>query len=194
MWPLIRSLYRPQTQWKYWVLLLTIGELLAATSQGRKVTECTSHYSDVIMGARASQITGVSIVYSTVCSGADSKKTPKLCVTGLCEGNSPMTGESPAQRASNAEKVSIWWRHHGWLKGSLDQDSRTRSDYNRIPLVLMFTVKTSLSQLEKYKKERALRFVLADYRSGFTDLLQTANGPGIKTVVLQYGKWSLQMR
>ena len=27
-------------------------------------------------------------------------------------GNSPVTGEFPAQRASNAENVSIWWRHH----------------------------------------------------------------------------------
>ena len=38
-----------------------------------------------------------------------SKKTSKLCVTGLCEGNSPVI---PAQRASNAKKVSISWRHH----------------------------------------------------------------------------------
>ena len=41
-----------------------------------------------------------------------SKKTSKLRVTGHCEGNSPMTGESPSQRASYAENVSIWWRHH----------------------------------------------------------------------------------
>ena len=40
------------------------------------------------------------------------KKTSKLRVTGLCEGNSPVTGEFPTQRASNAETVSIWWRHH----------------------------------------------------------------------------------
>ena len=54
-----------------------------------------------------------------------SKKTPKLRVTGLCEGNSPVTGEFPAQRASNAENASIWWRHNGipfakgqvWVKG-----------------------------------------------------------------------------
>ena len=37
-----------------------------------------------------------------------SKKTSKLRVTGLCEGNSPVTGEFPTQRASNAENVSIW--------------------------------------------------------------------------------------
>ena len=42
-----------------------------------------------------------------------SKKTSKLRVTGLCEENSPGTGEFPAQRASNGENVSIWWRHHG---------------------------------------------------------------------------------
>ena len=41
-----------------------------------------------------------------------SKKTSKLRVTGLCAGNSPETGEFPAQMASNAENVSIWWCHH----------------------------------------------------------------------------------
>ena len=46
-----------------------------------------------------------------------SKKTSKLRVTGLCVGNSPKTGEFPAQRASNVENVSIWWRHHVLLNG-----------------------------------------------------------------------------
>ena len=41
-----------------------------------------------------------------------SMKTSKLRGTGLCEGNSPVTGEFPAQMASNADNVSIWWRHH----------------------------------------------------------------------------------
>ena len=31
----------------------------------------------------------------------------------LCDGNSPVTGEFPAQKTSNAEDVSIWWRHRG---------------------------------------------------------------------------------
>ena len=44
-----------------------------------------------------------------------SKKTSKLRVTGLCAGNSPETGEFPAQMASYAEIVSIWWRHHETL-------------------------------------------------------------------------------
>ena len=45
-----------------------------------------------------------------------SKKTSQLRVTGLCEGNSPVTGGFPAQTTSNAENVSIWWRHHAIFK------------------------------------------------------------------------------
>ena len=41
-----------------------------------------------------------------------SKKTSKLRVTGLCAGKSPLTGEFPAQMASNAASASIWWRHN----------------------------------------------------------------------------------
>ena len=64
------------------------------------------HYNDVIMVAMASLST-----WPTVYSGAD-KETSKLCVTGLFEGKSPVTGQSPTQLASNAENVSIWWRYH----------------------------------------------------------------------------------
>ena len=41
-----------------------------------------------------------------------SKKTPTLRVIGLCVGNSPGTDTFPAQMASNAENVPIWWRFH----------------------------------------------------------------------------------
>ena len=44
--------------------------------------------------------------------GCRSKKTSKPRVTGLCAGNLAGTGDFPAQMASNAEHVSIWWRHH----------------------------------------------------------------------------------
>ena len=52
-----------------------------------------------------------------------SKKTSKLRVTGLCAGNSSVTSEFPAQRASNAENVSIWWRHH--------------DPYHRLPITII---------------------------------------------------------
>ena len=64
------------------------------------------------MSAMACHIASLTTVFSTVDSGAEKKKTSKLRVIGRCEGNSPVTGEFSAQRASNAENVSIWWCHH----------------------------------------------------------------------------------
>ena len=58
-----------------------------------------------------------------------SKKTSKLRVTGLCAGNSPVTGEFPAQMSSNAENVSIWWRHH-----AIEQSSVENQQWNVILL------------------------------------------------------------
>ena len=55
------------------------------------------------MGTTVAQITSLTIVYSTVYSGADKKKTSKLRVTGLCAANSPVTGEFLAQKASDAK-------------------------------------------------------------------------------------------
>ena len=107
----------------------------------------SSHYNDVIIGAIASQITSLTIVYSTVYSGAEQKKTSKLRVTGLCAGHSPQAGEFSAQKASNALNVSIWWNHHiistigsavpgGWHL-YIEKSTRTGSLYwtRQVPLI-----------------------------------------------------------
>ena len=62
-----------------------------------------------------------------------SKNTSKLRVTGLCEGNSPVAGEFPAQRSGNAENVSIWCRHHACRHKCItfleeDRDSEAEHD------------------------------------------------------------------
>ena len=46
-----------------------------------------------------------------------SRKTSKLRVHGICEANSPVTGEFSARNASNTENGSIWWRHHKVISG-----------------------------------------------------------------------------
>ena len=65
------------------------------------------HYSDVLMGKMASQISSLTISYSTVYSDADQRKHqgfPSLAfVWGI-----QVTGEFPTQMASNTENVSIW--------------------------------------------------------------------------------------
>ena len=80
-----------------------------------------NHYNDVIMSAMVSQITGVSIVYLTVYSGADHIRHQSFAsLAFLSVGNSPVTGKFPAQRASNVENVSIWRRYHEVVIGSVN--------------------------------------------------------------------------
>ena len=56
------------------------------------------------MGAITSQITSLTIVYSTVYPGEDHRKHQSSASLG--------TGEFPTQMASNAENVSLSWRHY----------------------------------------------------------------------------------
>ena len=71
------------------------------------------HCSDIIMNAMVSHKHQRLDCLHNRLFRRISKKTSKLCVTGLCEGNSPVIDEFPAQSASRAENISIWWRHHG---------------------------------------------------------------------------------
>ena len=56
------------------------------------------HYSNVIMGAMASQITSVTIVYSTVCSSADLRKRHSSESLAFVLGIYAVTGEFPHKR------------------------------------------------------------------------------------------------
>ena len=57
------------------------------------------------MDSMASQITSLTIVYSAFIRAQikENIKAPR---------HWPLCGEFPAQMASNAENISIWWRHH----------------------------------------------------------------------------------
>ena len=73
------------------------------------------HYSDVIMSAMASQIPGVSIDCSIVYSDADQRKHQSSSSLVFVKEKPPVICGFPSQRdTSNAENVSIWWRHHEW--------------------------------------------------------------------------------
>ena len=72
---------------------------------------CDKHYNDVIMSVGVSNHQPPECLLNGLFS-LRSTKASKLRVTGVCEGNSPVTGEFPTQRASNADNVSIWWHHH----------------------------------------------------------------------------------
>ena len=99
-------------------LILFIGGLLDQFCRVQNVVcrKWAVHYTDVIMGTMVSQIASLSIVYSTVYTGADQRKHQSPVSLAFFAGNSPGTDGFPAQRASNAKNVSIWWRRHGILK------------------------------------------------------------------------------
>ena len=68
------------------------------------------------MGSIAYQITSLMIVYSTVYSDADQRKHQSSASLAFVRGIHRGTGEFPVQMASNAENVSIWWRHDEYIE------------------------------------------------------------------------------
>ena len=99
------------------------------------------HYSNVIMRAMASQITGVWSVYSTVCSGADQRKHQSSASLAFVRGNHRWSVNSPQQMASNAEHIFTLWRHRRPTSEFLD----TIYSYNVYPLITKPTRVTSSS-------------------------------------------------
>ena len=80
-----------------------------------------------------------------------SKKTSKHRVTGLYTGNSPVNGEFPARRASNAENVSIWWRHHAKCQWSNPEE--LGSHETRVPSQHR---KTIFSGIDSHYKDKTV--------------------------------------
>ena len=100
------------TQWSYCRLALNHRYLLISFGVSFIVTGAI-HYNGVIMGTIASQITNTSsrlfsqpFIQTQITENIKASRHCPLC------GNSPGTGEFPAQMASTAENASIWWRHH----------------------------------------------------------------------------------
>ena len=73
------------------------------------------HYSDVIMGAMASQITGLTVVHSTVYSGVDQRKHQSFASLAFVRGihrwpvNSPHKGPV-TRKMFPFDDVIMYWR------------------------------------------------------------------------------------
>ena len=80
-----------------------------------------------------------------------SKKTSKLCVTGFCEGNSPVTGEFPQQRANNAENVSIWRRNHGKTRSNGLHSKKAVRQMNTFSIHFEQNFLNTLTQMNTFK-------------------------------------------
>ena len=70
------------------------------------------NYSDVIMSTMTVQITGVSSVCSTLCSGADQSEHQSSAPLAFVRGIHPSPVDSPQRGPVMRKHVSISWRHH----------------------------------------------------------------------------------
>ena len=74
------------------------------------------HYDDVIMSAIASQYTSLTIVYSTVYSGADQSKHQSSASRAFVWGIHRGPVNSPHKCPVTRKLLPFWWRHYGsWI-------------------------------------------------------------------------------
>ena len=109
--------------------------------------------------------------------GCRSKKTSKLRVTGLCVGKSPGTGEFPTQMASNAENVSIWWRHHVFTKKT--PSCGYKNPHHKPKTIWRPSFATSMST-------RHLSCLIANKTNVFSSLLTKLSTKSIVTIFLAF--------
>ena len=83
----------------------SVNNITDTVSMNFQNTICDFHYSEVIMSAMASQITGVSLACSTVFAGADKKKTSKLS-----SRHCPFLRGIHQQPANYPHKVPVTWK------------------------------------------------------------------------------------
>ena len=87
--------------------------IITVTSHGRHgIGNHRLHYSDVMMDAMASQITSLTIVYSTVHSGTDQRKHQSSASIAFVRGIHRWRVNSPHKGPVTRKIFSIWWRHH----------------------------------------------------------------------------------
>ena len=95
LWELISQVMK-----KCWCHALWVSSNMIFTTSDWVYSSAIMHYSDVIVSPMVPQITGVSIVCSTACSGADQRKYQSSASLAFVRGS---TSGFPSQRASYTE-------------------------------------------------------------------------------------------
>ena len=90
------------------------------------------------MSTIASQITNLTIVYSTVYSDADQSKHQSSASLAFVRG----------QMASDAENVSIWWRHHDMDRHGKGLDRFPNLPLSKLPLYKPYCLWTNIKMYQ----------------------------------------------
>ena len=109
---------------RYQQIVLRQSKLKCNVKADWHILRCTNcvgtigliHYNDIIMSRMASQITGVWIVYSTICSGLDKRKHRSsesqafVRVTHRWPVNIPHKGTVTRKTFPFDDAIMYWWR------------------------------------------------------------------------------------
>ena len=99
-----------------WSWQRTTQTLQQNKEQNKYTCIVVQHYSGAIIGAMASQITSLTIVYATVYSGADQRKHKSSASLAFMQVIRRWPVNSPHKGPVTRKKVSIWWRHHDTIQ------------------------------------------------------------------------------
>ena len=119
-----------ESEWT-WHVVSYVLESIEISIPGKYQDLCNTHYDDVIVSAMASQITSLTIVYSSVYSSADQRKYQSSASLAFVRGIHRWTANSPhkapvTRRMFPFDDVIITsWRiqnlpekqHCGWIAG-----------------------------------------------------------------------------
>ena len=108
----------------------------------------TTHYSDIIMSTMASQITGIPIVCSTVCSGADQRKYQSSALLAFLRGilrwplDSPHKGPVTRIMFSFDDVImqsghTVDWTHRDKFMWNLNQNTNTFCQENPLSNIVI---------------------------------------------------------
>ena len=196
-------------------VIITPGVCREANHVRTTVYILIGHYNDVIMGAMASQITSLTIVYSTVYSVADQRKYQSSASLAFVRGihrwpvNSPHKG--PATRkmfpfddvimwssvacCANVETVHAWLSNpwHMFLKKPNKQLGEV---FTRLPLLectfqWWFLIRILQAKYFTTRNTMTLNMIICSHiGSNLNDFITFDSMREFRTVVFYMGEWS----
>ena len=99
--------------------------------------------------------------------------------------NSPVAGEFPAQKSSNAENVSIWWRHHGCQLIQNDQNLKGAYYFRHSHLVTLDHI--SMVSCQKGPTRHANAWQIGPFWQDTLDIQSTVVRPQVDFSVFLCG-------
>ena len=144
------------------------------------------HCTDVRMSVSASQITSLTIVYSTVYSGADQRKHQSSASLAFVWG----IHQSPVNSQHN---LSIWWCHHGINLGSALLSLCAVKPSHQWFLCTQRKSKLSHSHSHMASRIYSHLIVCAHFPNGVINILAQWDNSNVKNSAIAWTNWTVRL-